>query len=164
MTGPASSWLASFGRGALKFSLRVAFVLVLFEGTASLVLFTLELPRQIRVPADTRRHTEHDPELDSAKIEELADGRIFTARQAAELGLIDRVGHLEQAVRAVEQRIGAEESRVVVYARPSEYRSNLYSRRGGPPVQLVDIDLLPFEASRLEPGFYYLWPPALFSR
>ncbi len=104
------------------------------------------------------------PELDSAKIEELADGRIFTARQAAELGLIDRVGHLEHAVRAVEQRIGAEESRVVVYARPSEYRSNLYSRRGGPPVQLVDIDLLPFEASRLEPGFYYLWPPALFSR
>lgn len=60
---PATGWLSSVGRALLRFGLRVAFVLVLFEGAASLVLFTLELPDEIRVPSDTRRHTQHDPEL-----------------------------------------------------------------------------------------------------
>jgi hypothetical protein len=71
VTGPASSWFASFGRGAMSFALRVAFVLVLFEGAASLVLFTLELPQQIRIPADMRRHTRHDAELGWVNLESI---------------------------------------------------------------------------------------------
>jgi len=101
------------------------------------------------------------PGLDAARVDELADGRIFTARQAAELGLVDRIGHLDQAVEALEQRLGVDESRLIVYQRPGEYRDNVYTRSGGGTVQLVDIDLLPFEPNALEPGFYYLWPPAL---
>jgi protease-4 len=102
------------------------------------------------------------PGLDSARVDELADGRVFTARQAAELGLVDRIGHLDQAVEALEQRLGVTESQLIVYQRPGEYRDNVYTKSGGGTVQLVDIDLFPFEPIQLEPGFYYLWPPAGF--
>ena len=100
------------------------------------------------------------PGLDSAQVDELADGRVYTARQAEELGLVDRIAHLDGAVEAIEQRLGLTESQLIVYQRPGEYRDNVYTKSGGGSVQLVDIDLWPFERIPLEPGFYYLWPPA----
>ena len=105
--------------------------------------------------------TEGRPELEPAVVAKLADGRVYTARQAMELGLIDRIAHLDEAVEAIEKRVGVRESRVIAYVRPGEFRENLYTRA---PVQVVDIDLLPFETRPLEPGFYYLWPPAGRSR
>ncbi|UCE84691.1 MAG: signal peptide peptidase SppA [Deltaproteobacteria bacterium] len=100
------------------------------------------------------------PALPPEDLDPISDGRIFTARQAADLGLVDRVGHLEHAVRALEARAGLSHSRVVVYHRPSEYRENVYSEAGPGPVQVVDIDLLPPFSHRLAPGFYYIWSPA----
>jgi protease-4 len=99
------------------------------------------------------------PELTPERLGPLADGRIFTARQAAEAGLIDRVGYLEDAIDALEDRLGVEESRLVVYHRPSEYRSNAFSRPVA-PAPLVDVDVLSLGAATLPAGFYYLWPPA----
>ncbi len=104
------------------------------------------------------------PELDPRSVEALADGRIFTASQALELGLVDRIGHLDAAVRATEELANLSESRLIVYHRPAEYRDNVYTRAGQPPVQVVDIDVLSFLPSPPEPGFYYLWPPALATR
>lgn len=101
------------------------------------------------------------PKLTSAQIAPLADGRIFTARQALENGLVDSIGHLEEAVAALEQRAGIEESRLVVYHRPGEFRDNIYVRSG--PTVNIDVDVLSLDAKRLEPGFYYLWPPAVSS-
>jgi len=101
------------------------------------------------------------PELTPEAIAPLADGRIFTARQALDHGLVDSIGHIDAAVEALEKRIGADSSRVVVYHRPGEFRDNVYTRSGAPPVQVVDIDVLSIERRQLEPGFYYLWPPAL---
>jgi protease-4 len=101
--------------------------------------------------------------LDAARVDALDDGRIFTARQALDLGLIDAIGYLEDAVALAEQRAGISESRLVVYHRPSVYRANIYGRGPLPAVQVVDVDLLPAGAWRLEPGFYYLWPGILGS-
>ena len=98
-----------------------------------------------------------------AEVDGVSDGRIFTARQALELGLIDGIGHLDEAVAALEARAGLAESRLVVYQRPGEYLNNIYSLPPGPPAQAIDIDVLSLEPGRLEPGFYYLWPPALAS-
>ena len=100
------------------------------------------------------------PKLDSDDVARLADGRIYSAPQALEAGLIDAIGHLEDAVATLEQRLQLEESRVVVYHRPSEYRTNLYTRSLDAP--LIDVDVLTFElGERLPVGFYYIWPPAL---
>jgi protease-4 len=99
------------------------------------------------------------PEFTAEKLATLADGRIFTARQAEEVGLIDRVGYLEDAVDALEDRLGVEESQLVVYHRPNEYRTNAFSRPAAPE-PVVDVDVLSFGAGPLPAGFYYLWPPA----
>ncbi len=68
------------------------------------------------------------PKLSPDQIEHLASGRVFSARQALEHGLVDQIGTLEEMVREVERRIGAPQSRVVSYHRPSEIRRNLHSR------------------------------------
>ncbi|MEE9278716.1 MAG: signal peptide peptidase SppA [Myxococcota bacterium] len=95
------------------------------------------------------------PGLERERILQLADGRIYTAGQALTLGLIDRIGYLEDAVEAAEGRTGISQSRVVTYHPPGAYRNNIYSAPPGPPVPLIDLDLLP---EGLAPGFYYLWP------
>ena len=97
------------------------------------------------------------PKLDRSRIVELSDGRIYTASQALDVGLIDAIGHLEDAAAAAERLAGISESRVVIYRPAGAYRQNIYSRRDLPSVNVVDLNLLPEEA-RLAPGFYYLWP------
>jgi len=62
----------------------------------------------------------------------LADGRIFTADEALELGLVDAVGHLETAIERLEGRAGIPESRLVSYRRVGEYRSGSYVGRRRP--------------------------------
>jgi protease-4 len=103
------------------------------------------------------------PGLDPAAVERISDGRIFSSEQALELGLVDRIAYLEEAIEAAEKRAGVEDSRVVVYHRPHEYRNNLYSRSSAPAVAGVEVDLLPEALAPLSAGFYYLWPGVLAS-
>jgi hypothetical protein len=80
----SSGRLATLARGAATFAIRCAFVLVLFEGAASLVLFTLELPQTIDAPSADRVHTRHDPELgwthvrDLRRLDHFGPGRHLT--------------------------------------------------------------------------------------
>ncbi len=99
------------------------------------------------------------PKLERSRIVELSDGRIYTASQALDVGLIDAIGHLEDAAAAAERRAGISESRVVIYRPAGAYRQNIYSGRDLPGITVVDLNLLPEEAT-LSPGFYYLWPGA----
>jgi protease-4 len=99
------------------------------------------------------------PALDPAAAARLADGRIYSARQAREAGLVDDVGYLGDAVAELERRLGVTQSRVVAYRRPREWSENLYSRSAAPAPR-VELggrdplaDLLP------GPGFLYLWWP-----
>jgi protease-4 len=57
----------------------------------------------------------------SAKLDELATGEVFTADQAIESGLVDRIGFLEEAIdRAIElARLDKDETRVVRFERPA---------------------------------------------
>jgi protease-4 len=95
------------------------------------------------------------PGLDRAQASALADGRLFTARQALEAKLIDAIGYMEDAVAAAEDRAGLEQSRVVMYARPGRPRENIHSRYASPEPPRASLD--PSFAA----GFYYLWPAAL---
>ncbi|OGL12550.1 MAG: hypothetical protein A3J45_06350 [Candidatus Rokubacteria bacterium RIFCSPHIGHO2_02_FULL_69_13] len=93
------------------------------------------------------------------KVRAFADGRIYTARQAKELGLVDRVGYLEEAVEAAKQAARLSEARVVMYHRPREYRSNIYS--GTPVPEPIQPSLLQLSSLLIGPGprFLYLWWP-----
>jgi len=55
--------------------------------------------------------------LDLAKVVQIADGRIFTGRQAMELGLVDRMGNLQDTIDYVAKEVKIEGKPNVLYPR-----------------------------------------------
>lgn len=103
---------------------------------------------------------ERRPKLSADNVKQATDGRIFTADQALELGLVDRIGYLDDAIAAARQRAGVSEATVVVYARQSEFSENIYSNAATAPAQ---VNLVNFDFGALmygEAQFMYLWRPA----
>ena len=86
------------------------------------------------------------------------DGRVFSATQAAERGLVDRVGYLEEAIREAQTRAGQREVRVVMLRRPNDPARAPYAITANNPPQgrWSPISLPGLERSRL-PTFLYLW-------
>jgi len=93
------------------------------------------------------------------RVRALADGRIYTADQALKLGLVDRVGYLEDVVALAKERAGLGEAKVIMYHRPKEYRANIYSLT--PPPSTAESTLAQFAAALGGggPRFLYLWWP-----
>lgn len=95
------------------------------------------------------------PKLGRARIETLADGRIYSGPQALEAGLVDALGDLPQAVEAAKAAAGiAGEARVVVYHRPGEAPESLFWAAAAPPPAAPMLDANPLAG----PSFLYLWP------
>lgn len=98
------------------------------------------------------------PKLTREQIAKLADGRVYTAPQALEAGLIDRIATLIEAVQIAKQRANVKAAHTVVYHRPLEWKSSIYAKApptASPTVNLVNIDLPPDWSMR--PRFMYLW-------
>ena len=101
-------------------------------------------------------------DVPAADLPWVTDGRIFTASQALELGLVDDVGYLDDAIEDAKAAARIETARVVMYHRADEYRENLYSGRwgagpGGRTAGGMELTLrLPRMAG---PRFMYLWAP-----
>ncbi len=95
-------------------------------------------------------------------LETVGTARVFTADQALSLGLVDRIGYLEDVLgQARELASLPEDAKVVVYRRKDFPNDNIYndsvSRGPGRTPSLSDSLGLPAEAINLAPGFYYLW-------
>jgi protease-4 len=100
------------------------------------------------------------PELAADVITRLADGRIYSANQALEHGLVDELGDLTDAVAATERAAGLDAARVVTYHRPREYRKNLYSVESA--ADGFALGWRPEWRSLLpSPAFLYLWTPGV---
>ncbi|MCO6436621.1 MAG: signal peptide peptidase SppA [Phycisphaerae bacterium] len=101
------------------------------------------------------------PNLDEARVRTLADGRVYSAPQALEAGLIDRISTMREAIASVKQRIGAERITLVRYSRPTEFTPNYYAAAptpGSGEVNLLKLDLGSLSALST-PRFMYLWAP-----
>jgi protease-4 len=98
------------------------------------------------------------PLLHSEVLQTVSDGRILTADQALQAGLVDEIGYLDDTVRVARQRAGLTEARVVLYRRPEEFAENIYSR---PPLGPVEMNLINFDLGigHATPQFMYLWLP-----
>jgi len=101
--------------------------------------------------------------IDEKKMTELSDGRVFTAEQALQQGLIDKVGYLDDGIKWAREIAGIKKTSVVIYHRPSNYIPNAYSLAAagsdgiGP---LVNIEL-PDWLNAGGAQFLYLWQPAV---
>lgn len=108
------------------------------------------------------------PGLAMAHIRIITDGRIFAAGRALELGLVDGIGRIKDAIALARERIGVEQARVIRYSRSASAGGTVYSAAyGGQPAAAnlpMQINVLPINLS-LAAGarFMYLWEPGLGS-
>jgi len=98
--------------------------------------------------------------LSMEDIRKLADGRVYHAKQALELKLIDAIGYFDEALEKVKEMASIREAKVIAYTYHPSRKTNIYASaapRGNPfSVEIKAFDhLLP----NLETGFYYLWLP-----
>ena len=109
--------------------------------------------------------TDGRPGLDEATVRKLADGRVYTAQQAKEAGLVDEVGYLKDAIEIAKRLAKLRDASVVSYKRPGAYKENIYSRMpagagGQGNVNFINVDVgRSFKPGR--PVFLYLWAPDL---
>jgi len=100
------------------------------------------------------------PKLDEAGIEKVATGQIFTAEQARDAGLVDRIGFLEDAVGRAVELAGLDEktARVVKYTKPKGLLDEVF----GGQMPGAGVSLTTF-AELATPRTWYLcsWWPAL---
>jgi protease IV len=88
----------------------------------------------------------------------LADGRIYTAEQALAHHLVDRIGYVPDALDIARKAAGVEQTRVIVYKRPREYRATYYARAETESGALTTLAQLA-GLTGAGPKFLYLWSP-----
>jgi protease IV len=101
----------------------------------------------------------------------LTDGRVFSGLRAKDLGLIDDIGLLEDAIATTRKMADAPGARVVMYKRPYGYRGSIYAEANLPVPQALggaggaagaggNVTKLELPGGPWLPtGFYYLWNP-----
>lgn len=87
------------------------------------------------------------------------DGRILTAQEALNAGLVDSIGYLEEVILAAGQA-GSPASRAVLLRRADERGQTIYDiiPSGAPEKNWLPVSIPGIERSRL-PMFLYLWQP-----
>ena len=97
--------------------------------------------------------------LPEAAARTLGDGRVYTADQALQHRLIDRVGYMPDAIEIARQEAGIDKARVIVYHRPRQYRATYFAEAqpldGGGLLSSGALGALTGPG----PKFLYLWMP-----
>ena len=94
--------------------------------------------------------------LSRDELRRLADGRIYTAGQALEGKLVDRIGYLDDVIASVRKLAGDDTARVVSYYRPGTYKGSIYANAGDMGGALEMFGGLDAFAAG---SFMYLWRP-----
>ncbi len=72
----------------------------------------------------------------SAELKTITDGRVFSGREALDLGLVDELGLLQDAISSTKKMVNAPNAKVVMYKRSYGYGGSIYAEteaqaRGG---------------------------------
>ena len=103
--------------------------------------------------------------LEETTLSTISTARVYLPVEAKALGLIDKIGYLDEAIAEAIAISGLpEKAKVVAYRRTVFPNDNLYNplttRSNIQARPLLDLGLQN-AATRLSPGFYYVWAPAL---
>lgn len=104
---------------------------------------------------EKRRH------LKPEAVATIRDGRILTGLQARDLGLVDSVGCMDDALTMAKALARIPSANVIAYRPYRSFNRNTFASYAGevPQPQAVG-DLVRMLAGRSNPGFLYLWQPA----
>jgi protease-4 len=110
-------------------------------------------------------------DMPEEEIRRLADGRVYTAKQAVDNKLIDGIKYTDEVIKQAREDLGAKKAQVVLYRRTGrENVSSFYAKSGdvAPTAQAGDttnLSLVHVDASSLslpgvgQPVFHYMWTP-----
>ncbi len=98
--------------------------------------------------------------MDKAKVLDLAQGKIYSGRQAKEVNLIDELGNFDKAVEVAKQITGITDLTIVEYYSPLSFLSNLGSITGSAVISQV-VGKLTNSAPARPQGMLYLWDAGL---
>jgi len=100
--------------------------------------------------------------LTESQVRALADGRVYTAQQAFDTKLVDRIGYLVDAFGEAKSRANVTKAKLVMYSRRPGKLDNEYSAS----VQSTGLPGSDFDQARKLLGFrcYYLWEPYLLGK
>ena len=96
--------------------------------------------------------------MEIEEIKELADGRIFTGEKALELGLIDRLGGLQEAIRVAAEKAGIKDEPVLLEEERFPWERLFPFSRSGEGGEIVSELLGRLKGSPLPVQFIY-YPP-----
>ena len=95
-------------------------------------------------------------QLSSEAMRRVGTARVFGAGEALDLGMIDRLGYLEDAVKWSMELADVSEALTVIYRRPGSYARNIYAAI---PPMMPEMAILEDAASELlAPTFRYQLP------
>jgi protease-4 len=120
--------------------------------------------RFIGIVNSNRPLTEH-PVTDLSEYEKSGyagtySGRVYSGERARQLGLVDQLGLLEDAIETAKQMAHVPGASVVMYNRPYGYGGSIYASNQMPAPRADTMRLeLPGASAFLPGGFYYLWMP-----
>lgn len=99
-------------------------------------------------------------QLSEKTVRKLADGRIYTAKQALENKLIDRIGYTGDAIRKARELANLnEKARVIIYRRNVPQNDNIYNpatSKAGTKDLMIDFGISRYNLIP-HAGFYYIW-------
>jgi protease-4 len=96
------------------------------------------------------------------RIRALADGRVYTGLEAKELGLVDEVGYLEDAIAAAKDMACVKDTALVAYDRCEGFRGSIYTAAPRIPSQVrIKLDVPGLTAPATGAAFMYLWEPGV---
>ncbi|MBU2646683.1 signal peptide peptidase SppA, partial [bacterium] len=97
--------------------------------------------------------------LDPARIDQITDGRVFSAQQALENHLIDKIGYFKDTVALAKRVANIKSESVIIYHREGEFIENVYHVSD----TSVMFQMMGLNLERLftndTPKFLYLWRP-----
>jgi protease-4 len=99
--------------------------------------------------------------LSEERVRALADGRVYTGLDAKQLGLVDAVGYLEDAIADARALAGIDDATLIAYDRGAGYRGSIYAGMPHIPSQVnVKLDV-PGLTKGASAAFMYVWEPGV---
>ncbi len=99
--------------------------------------------------------------LPEERVRALADGRLYTGIDAHKLGLVDRVGYLEDAIQMAMDLACLKDATIIAYDRCEGYRGSIYAGLPKIPSEInVKLDV-PGLSNPAGATFLYLWQPGV---
>jgi protease IV len=97
--------------------------------------------------------------MEEERVRQLADGRVYSGTQAKELGLVDEIGYLEDAIQCAKNMAHVRDAAVISYEEGGGYRGSIYAGLPNIPSHInLHLDV-PGLTRGLGATFQYVWEP-----